>query len=87
MFLNEKNKVFSLNNFNYYLFNILNNEQYQIITNNDNLYNMLEYLIKYKYNNNNKVNDEDFISINLESLKYNKIKNVYNYNNIDDFID
>ena len=47
MFLNEKNKVFSLNNFNYYLFNILNNEQYQIITNNDNLYNMLEYLIKY----------------------------------------
>jgi hypothetical protein len=67
MFINES--VYnSIKQTKYFLFNILNNEQYEITANYNNLNLMLEYLIKYKYKNKNKVNDEDFINNNLNLL-------------------
>lgn len=83
MFLNKSN-----NQFKYYLFNILNNEQYEITALDDNLNKMLEFLIKYKYNNNYKVNCEDFINNNLNSLKNENFIDIQNvFNNSIDFID
>jgi hypothetical protein len=84
MFINESiNK--SNKQIKYYLFNILNNEYYELIASYDNLNKMLEYLIKYKYRNNDKLNDEDFITNNLNLLTNNFINN--NNNDSIDFID
>lgn len=46
---------------NYYLFNILNNELYEIEMNLDNLKNMVYYLIYQKYVYTNSINDEKFL--------------------------
>jgi hypothetical protein len=60
--INEcKNKINNCN-YNYYLYNILTNENIQIHTSYASLKNIIEILIYYKYSDNINTNDEEFIN-------------------------
>jgi hypothetical protein len=57
---------------NYYLYNILSDELFQIYFSFENLEMMISNLINYKYNNNNDINNNVFLEKNLIILnKYN----------------
>ena len=57
----EKEIIRSSKSYNYYLYNILTDEQYEIKFTFDNLILMIEELIDYKYFNNSNISDEEFI--------------------------
>ena len=55
----------------YYLYNILTDEMFEISANIDDLKQMIEFLIDYKYNTKRKISDQQFIEQN------NNISNKY----------
>ena len=56
-----------INEYKYYLFNILTNEMYEIKATIENLKKMIQYLIETKYKNNNRITDDEFID-NMRKL-------------------
>jgi hypothetical protein len=54
---------------NYFLYNILSDELYQIETSFDELKQMIDYLIQYKYFNKSKMSDSKFLSSNNDIIQ------------------
>ena len=80
-YLNLQNDIIAITR-NYYLFNILSNEKYEIKANLDDLCKMIEYLVRCKYYPKDSVSDEEFIRIALDFV--NKKKNSWIKQNVDD---
>jgi hypothetical protein len=54
--------MFNNENYNYYLFNILDNKILKISASNDNLREMIKYIIEEKYGTNKTMSDEHFVN-------------------------
>ena len=55
-------------NCNFYLYNIITNDKYKIKSNKEKLKDLVDILIDYKFSNQGKINDEEFLE-NVENIK------------------